>query len=75
MMFDIGRVCMKIAGRDAGNLCVVVENNGQFVVVDGYTRRRKVSIKHLEPLNYAVKVPSGADAKALQQLVDEVTTN
>ena len=24
-MFDIGRVCMKIAGRDAGKKCVIID--------------------------------------------------
>ena len=75
MMFDVGRVCMKIAGRDAGKLCVVVETEGQFAVVDGYTRRRKVNVRHLEPLALTVSVPSGADAKVIQKLVDEVTAN
>jgi large subunit ribosomal protein L14e len=51
-MFEIGRVAVKIAGRDAGLQCVVVDIlDDNFVLVDGQTRRRKCNIKHLEPLN------------------------
>ena len=50
-LFDVGRLCVKIAGRDAGKTCVVVERlDNIFVVVDGSTRRKKVNVKHLEPL-------------------------
>jgi len=48
-VIEIGRVCWKIAGRDAGNVCLVVKNlDKNFVMVDGNTRRRKCNIEHLE---------------------------
>ncbi len=59
-IFDVGRVCVKLAGRDAGKKCVVVENHGNFVLVDGSTRRRKVNVNHLEPLDQTVSLKSGA---------------
>ena len=53
---------MKIAGRDAGKLCVVVEViDGTHVLVDGETRRRKCNVRHLEPLEQVVKISSGAN--------------
>jgi len=56
-MIEIGRVCMKIAGRDAGKLGVIVEIiDDVFVVLDGEVRRRKVNIKHLEPINKKVEI-------------------
>lgn len=56
-IFDVGRVCVKIAGRDAGQKCVVVENvDSRFVVVDGAVRRKKVNIRHLEPLDLQVNL-------------------
>ncbi len=60
-MFEVGRVCMKIAGRDAGKKCVVVDvlDKG-YVLVDGETRRRKVNARHLEPLMQVVDVKRGA---------------
>ena len=49
-MFKVGDVCKKLAGRDAGKLCVVVEKiDDQYFLIDGNTRRRKCNIKHLHP--------------------------
>ncbi len=60
-IFDVGRVCVKIAGRDAGRKCVVVERvDSQFVVVDGDVRRKKVNVKHLEPLETTVDLKGKA---------------
>jgi len=60
-LFTIGRLCVKIAGRDAGRTCVVVETTGdRFVVVDGDVRRKKVNILHLEPLEQLIELKSNA---------------
>lgn len=49
---EVGQVCVKIAGRDAGLECVVVDVlDGNLVLIDGNTRRRKCNIKHLEIIN------------------------
>ena len=66
-LYEVGRLCVKLAGRDAGKRCVVVEQvDNQYVLVDGATRRRKVNINHLEPLAEMLDVKSGshADVKA-----------
>ncbi len=58
---EIGRLCVKVAGRDAGRMCVVVdtlENN--FVLIDGDVRRRKCNILHLEPLPEVLNLKKGA---------------
>jgi large subunit ribosomal protein L14e len=60
-MMSVGRVCVKTAGRDAGKKCVVVEIlEGNYVMIDGETRRRKCNIKHLEPLIKHVDIGDGA---------------
>ncbi len=60
-LFTIGRLCLKLAGRDAGRKCVVVELvNDHFVVVDGNVRRKKVNVKHLEPLAEVLSLKSKA---------------
>ena len=60
-IFSVGRVCVKIAGRDAGRKCVVVQQvNDHYVVVDGNTRRKKVNINHLEPLDQILEVKESA---------------
>ncbi len=65
-MFDIGRVCLKIAGREAGKYCVVVNKiDDNFVLVTGprsvtKVKRRKCNITHLEPLQEMIKIKADA---------------
>jgi len=60
-MFEIGRVCVKIAGRDAGKRCVIVDvldkNN---VMIDGDCRRRKCGVRHLEATRQIINLSKGA---------------
>lgn len=68
-LFVVGAVCMKIAGRDAGELCVVTEDLGKgFVKVSGDTRERKVNTRHLEPIGKHVDVKRGSAKQALASL-------
>ncbi|MBN2881688.1 50S ribosomal protein L14e [Candidatus Woesearchaeota archaeon] len=61
MVLEIGRVCVKLAGRDAGLKCVIVKNlDNNYVLVDGQTRRRKVNKAHLEPLALTIKISEDA---------------
>jgi len=49
---EIGQLCVKIAGRDAGCKCIIVDViDDNFVMIAGETRKRKCNILHLEPLN------------------------
>ncbi len=60
-MIEVGRLCVKIAGRDAGLKCVVVEVlDKNFVMIDGKTRRRKCNIIHIEPLEQVIKIKAKA---------------
>ncbi|MBW2970024.1 50S ribosomal protein L14e [Candidatus Woesearchaeota archaeon] len=59
-MIEVGRVCLKIAGRDAGLKCVVVDVLDNFVLIDGQTRRRKCNPVHLEPLDQKLDIEKGA---------------
>lgn len=60
-MIEIGRLCVKIAGRDAGKKCVVVDIlDDKFVLIDGETRRRKCNIFHLEALDQVLQIKKGA---------------
>ena len=58
-IFTVGRVCVKL-GRDAGRKCVVVKSEGQLVLVDGDVRRKKVSVRHLEPLEQTLDIAENA---------------
>ncbi len=76
-VFDVGRICVKIAGREAGRKCVVVDIvDDNFAVVTGPkpltgVKRRRANVKHLEPLPYKIGIPRGASdedvLKALEQ--------
>jgi len=71
---DVGRVCIKMAGRDMGGKCVIVDivDDTNVLVTGDDVRRRKVNISHLELLTDVVEVKKGASdvdvAKALQKL-------
>ena len=66
-LFEVGRLCVKLAGRDAGLKCVVVEEiDSVYVLVDGETRRKKVNIRHLEPLDQVVEIKAGASHDAVK---------
>ena len=65
-MYQIGRLCVKIAGRDARKKCVIVDVLDKFyVMIDGQTRRRKCNISHLEPLDKVLKISKGASHDAV----------
>jgi len=76
-VFDVGRICVKIAGREAGKKCVIVDIiNENFVLVTGPksltgVKRRRANIKHLEPTPYKVTINKGAsDEEVLKALED-----
>lgn len=52
---------MKIAGRDAGKKCVIVDTDKDRVLIDGETRRRKCNPAHLEPLEQTLEIKKGAE--------------
>lgn len=60
-MFDIGRLCVKIAGRDSNKTCVIIDTvDDRTVLITGQTRRRRCNVKHLAPLDKVVKIKKGA---------------
>lgn len=60
--FDVGRVCVKLSGREKGSECVVVDViDRNYVVIAGPgVRRRRVNMRHLQPLDRTVDI--GRDA-------------
>ena len=69
--FDIGRVCLKTAGRHAGKKVVIVselENN--YVTIDGpKIKRKRCNIAHLEPLNETLKVTKSTNHEDVAKLM------
>lgn len=69
-MYEVGRIVIKIAGRDAGSAGVIVEKvNENTVLVDGNMRRRKCNIKHLEPLKDVLKIKKGASTAEVHKIM------
>ncbi|MGC9079916.1 MAG: 50S ribosomal protein L14e, partial [Nanopusillaceae archaeon] len=61
MVLQIGRVCVKTSGREAGKICVVVDIiDNNFVLIDGDVRRKRVNVKHLEPTDKVLGIKKGA---------------
>ena len=72
-MIEIGRLCVKLAGRDAGKKALIIDIlDDKFVLIDGETRRRRCNILHLEPLTQVVKIKKNSShdevAKALKEI-------
>jgi large subunit ribosomal protein L14e len=76
VVLEVGRICMKIAGREAGRYCVVVrpagksKNDKSFVVVTGPrlltgVKRRKSNIEHLKATEYKLEIADDAADEAV----------
>ena len=72
---EVGRICVKIAGREAGRRCVIVDViDKNFVLVTGPmkvsgVRRRRTNISHIEPMPSKIKIKKGAgDDEVLEAL-------
>ncbi len=70
-MFEVGRLCIKTAGRNAKVYCLVVDRiDENFVMVDGNLKRKRCNVRHLEPLPQVLDIKKGASTaevhKAMQ---------
>lgn len=61
---EVGRVCIKTAGREAGEKCAIVEViDENFVEVVGKAvKNRRCNIAHLEPVDETVEVSDDLEA-------------
>ncbi len=61
-VYDIGRVCVKTMGREAGNHCVIVDIvDKNYLLIDGLkVRRRRINYKHVVPLEDIIEIKKGA---------------
>jgi large subunit ribosomal protein L14e len=63
---EVGRICVKLSGREAGRKCVVVDvTDKSFVLITGPkevtgVRRRRANINHIEPLQENIEIKRGA---------------
>jgi len=77
VVFDVGRICVKTMGREAGRKCVVVDIiNENFVVVTGPknvsgVKRRRANVKHLEPTPLRINISKGASDEEVLKALEE----
>jgi large subunit ribosomal protein L14e len=63
---EVGRVCVKLTGREAGRKCVIIDViDKSFVLVTGPKnvtgiKRRRSNVNHVEPLQDKISVKRGA---------------
>ena len=71
-MFDVGRICVKTAGRNAGRIVVIVEKtDDNFVIVDGNVKRKRCNVKHLEPTGKVVKISKGEKSEKIKEILSK----
>jgi large subunit ribosomal protein L14e len=75
---DVGRLCVKLKGREAGGRCVIVDViDRNYVLVTGPpeltgVRRRRVNMSHLRPLDERIEIDRAApDDKVMEILGKE----
>ena len=70
-VYDIGRICVKTMGREAGIYCIIVDIiDKNYLLIDGLkVRRRRINYKHIEPTSDVIDVQKGADHKAVEDAI------
>ncbi len=72
-MYEIGRICVKLAGRDAGGESVIVDVlDDKFVMIDGNVRRKKCNIIHLEPTSKKIDIKKGASHSEVKTAFEKI---
>lgn len=67
----IGQLCIKLAGRDGGQFCLVVDKiDDTYVLIDGNVRRKKCNIKHLEALDKVLKIKKKASTEEVKKALE-----
>ena len=73
---EVGRICVKLYGREAGRKCVIVDIiDENFVLITGPkqltgVRRRRANVDHIEPLDKKIEISKGASD---QEVLEAIT--
>lgn len=73
---EIGRLCIKKAGRESGRKCVIVDvMDKSFVLVTGPkkvsgVKRRRANINHVAPLEETIQIKRGASDEEVAQMLE-----
>ena len=65
-VIEVGRICVKLTGREAGKKCVIVDViDKSFILITGPkavtgVKRRRANINHVEPLQEKIAIARDA---------------
>jgi len=74
---EVGRVCVKLKGREAGGRCVIVDIiDRNYVLVTGPedatgVRRRRVNMSHLKPLDERLEIVRNATDEEVRDALQQ----
>ena len=74
---EVGRICVKLLGRDAGKKCVIIDViDKNFVLITGPksmtgVRRRRTNVDHLEPTPESIEVKKSADDDEVEKALSK----
>ncbi len=74
---EVGRVCVKLNGREAGRKCVIVDViDKNFVLVTGPkkitgVKRRRTNVKHLEPTTESIDIKKGGSDDEVVKVIEK----
>jgi len=73
---EVGRICVKVAGREFGKKCVIVDvMDKSFVMVTGPkkvtgVKRRRANINHVAPTEDTIQIKRGASDEEVTQILE-----
>jgi len=76
---DVGRICVKLVGREAGKKCVIVDVvDKNFVLITGPqqlngVKRRRVNVNHVEITERKINLKRGESDEEIVKALDEET--
>jgi large subunit ribosomal protein L14e len=74
---EVGRICVKTSGREAGKRCVILDVvDKNFVLVTGPksvngVKRRRVNANHVKPTEEKIKISKGATDEEVAKALGE----
>jgi large subunit ribosomal protein L14e len=74
---EVGRICLKQAGRENGKKCIIIDvMDKSFVLVTGPKKitgikRRRVNINHVMPLQDKIEIKRGASDDEVAHVLEE----
>ena len=73
---EVGRICVKLAGRETGRKCVIIDvMDKSFVLITGPkkvtgVKRRRVNINHVKSLQDRIEIPRGASDDEVNAILE-----